>query len=104
MPLIFLFITSVDPLVNATFSSLVVYPVKQSACSFMTEHPTCMLITAHKPCYRSMHVGCSGMNELAIVSLCAATGVTDEKVTLTSGSTDVVNRNISGMAGYTGNL
>ena len=53
---------------------------------------------------RSMHVGCSGMNELPIVSLCASTGVTDEKVTLTSGSTDVVNRNISGMAGYTGNL
>ena len=43
------------------------------------------------------------MNKL-IVSLCAATGVTYEKVSLTSGSTDVMNRNISGMAGYTSNL
>ena len=88
------------PFISDTSST----PSETSTCSFMTEHPTCMLITAHKPCYRGMHIGCSGMNELAIVSLCASTGITDEKITLTSGSTDVVNRNISGMAGYTGNL
>ena len=54
-----------------------------------------------------MHVGWSGMNEQShCFSVCATgmTGVTDEKVTLTSGSTDVVNGNTSGTAGYTGNL
>ena len=33
-----------------------------------------------------------------------ATGVTDEKVTLTTRSTDVMNGNTSVAAGYTGNL
>ena len=51
-----------------------------------------------------MHVGCSVMNEQADCFTGCTSSVTDEQATLTSGSTDVMNRNISGTAGHTGNL
>ena len=44
------------------------------------------------------------MNEQTHCFTGCATSGTDEQVTLNSGSTDVMNRNISGMASYTGNL